>query len=171
LTASETTNNNYGCLDPRVTTDFRVTLVSGGVVNSNFALASLFNAKVSGDIYGGVTFDATPLSVQTYQQYYVHGVYTLSFTNKTTTTRTVVSTPRSIDPRATSNIVTTPGVGVDFFTLSGGSHAKTPVLSTGAIIGIAIAGATFLLIIVIVFFFVSRLKSKYKKLTNSVDGV
>eukprot|EP01091_Cochliopodium_minus_P016341 TRINITY_DN6097_c0_g1_i1.p1 TRINITY_DN6097_c0_g1~~TRINITY_DN6097_c0_g1_i1.p1 ORF type:complete len:2951 (-),score=728.28 TRINITY_DN6097_c0_g1_i1:10-8862(-) len=164
LTSSQTTDNNYGCLDPRVTNDFRITLVSGGRVNTNYALASLFNTRISPNIYGGVTFDATPLSVQTYQQYYVHGIYSLSFSNGTVLSRSFVSSPRD------SSTVTTPGVGVDLYTLSGSKETKSSPLSTGAIVGIAIAGAVFILIIIVVFALVARLKRNYKKL-NNVDGI
>jgi hypothetical protein len=164
LTFSQSSNNSWGCLDSRVLPDFRVTLVSNGSVNTNYALAPLFNVKINNDIYGGITFDANPLSIQPYQQYYVHGVYSLSFRNGTVITRSVVS------KRQSSQTTVNPGSGLDSFTIT---EAKTDVsepLTTGAIVGISIASIFIVLIIIIVIIFARRTKKKYEKFKN-IEGI
>ena len=165
LQFSQTNNNSWGCLDPRVLPDFRVTLVSNGSVNNNYALAPLFNVVLYNDIYGGITFDANALSVQAYQQYYVHGVYNLSFRNGTVVQRSILSRQQQQDSTTVN-----PGSGLEVFTITDARTENKSPLTTGGIVGISISVVFFILIILILLLFVRRTKRKYEKFKN-VEGI
>ena len=164
LTKEEVQNNNWGCLDPKVLEDFRVTLVSDGKVKTGYSLATLFNANIDNDIYAGVYFDAIPLSVQAYQQYYVHAIYSLTFSNGTVAKRQVIS------KQSATSTTTNPGTGLDFFTLSG-SASKNNTLSSGAIAGITVASFFLVFIIIFIVLFVRYTKKKYHHLNDTVNGI
>ena len=151
--------NQTGCFASGISDAFRATLVSSGVILTNYALANEFNTTLYSG--GALQFSAVPLSIQPNQTYYIHAIYDLTFANGT-------AKRAEFFGRASTNAQSGIGYSTTDFVIRQGAPNTQQTLSGGAIAGIVVAGAFVVIFIVFAVVFSLRQKNLYKKLTAGI---